>query len=303
MTGQPAIGAAGFADAPIFRGRLLRPPLSYLSGRMKILSTVACRRVPAALLMLVCSIQLARADDDAIIPDRPNVANSSKAVGHGRVQLEIGANWDRERSDERHVRTLSTPALLRIGMGETTELRVETDGRSIGHERDPATGAHTTNAGWAATSIGFKWHFADAKGALPSLGLIGTVMLPTGSRALRGDGLLPHVALSSEWRLADDWSLALTPGAGRDWDDDGARYGYGMLAASLGKKFTERTQGFLEVAAPQIASASHGGTQKQVDVGVSWLLNKNCQVDAMVVHGLNGKTPDLSLAFGLSVRR
>jgi len=263
-------------------------------------------RLHAVLLLLACSAPCAHAqsdDNDAISADRPNVANSSQVVGGGRVQLEIGVNWDRQRNDDLHVHTLSTPALLRIGVGDTTELRIETDGRSIGHEVDQATGARTTSAGWNATSIGFKWHFADGEGVYPALGLIGNVMLPTGSGALRTKGLLPQVALPAEWDLPDDWSLAVTSGAGIDLDDRGARYRYGILAASLGKKLTEHADGFFEVAAPQIASASHGGNQVQVDLGLSWRLNRNCQVDAMVVHGLNKNTPDLSLAFGLSVRR
>lgn len=261
-------------------------------------------RLQTALLVLACGAQSAHAaDDDAINPDRPNVANSSQVVGQGRVQLEIGANWDRQRSDDPHLRTLTTPALLRIGLGETTELRVETDGRSIEHGFDPASGAHSTSAGWNDTSIGFKWHFADGEGMHPALGLIGKVALPTGSSALRGRGLLPQVALAAEWELPKGWSLAVSPGAGGDLDDHGVRYGYGILAASLGKKLTEHAGGFLEVAAPQIASASHGGNQMQVDAGVSWLLNKDCQVDAIVVRGLNRNTPGLSLAFGVSVRR
>ena len=265
---------------------------------------LALPRLHAALLLLACSVPCAHADDnDVISADRPNVANSSQVVGGGRVQLEIGANWDRERNDNLYVRTLSTPALLRIGMGDTTELRIETDGRSIEHERDRATGARTTHADWSPASIGFKWHFADGEGMYPALGLIGSVILPTGSGTLRTRGLLPQVALPAEWDLPDGWSLAVTSGAGTDVDDQGARYRYGILAASLGKKLTEQADGFFEVAAPQIASAKHGGNQLQVDLGMSWRLNRDCQVDAMVVRGLNKNTPDLSLAFGLSVRR
>lgn len=266
--------------------------------------TLTRPRRQAAFLVLACSAQFAFADDgDVINPDRPNVANSSQVVGDGRLQLEIGVNWDRQRNDDLHLRTLSTPTLLRIGLGDTTELRIETDGRSIEHELDPATRARTTTAGWNATSIGFKWRFAEGEGVHPALGLIGSAALPSGSSALRVKGVLPQLVLAAEWDLPQGWSLAVTPGAGADVDDDGARYHYGILAASLGKKFTEQVQGFFEVAAPQIASASHGGDRMQVDAGVSWRLNKNCQVDAMVVHGLNRQTPDLSLAFGLSVRR
>lgn len=275
-----------------------------MADRMHTSSTFSRLCCQAAFLALACSVHPAHADDDDVIsPDRPNIANSSQVVGQGRVQLEIGVNWDRQRDDALHLRTLTTPALLRIGLGETTELRLETDGRNIEHTRDRASGARTTDAGWNATSVGFKWRLTEGEGAYPALGLIGQVALPTGSTALRGRGLLPQLVLAAEWELPQDWSLAVTQGAGSDRDDHGARYGYGILAASLGKKFNQRTQGFLEVAAPQIASSSHGGKQVQVDLGVSWLVNKDCQVDAMVVRGLNRNTPDLSLAFGLSLRR
>lgn len=251
------------------------------------------------------------ADDDTINPDRPNVANSSQVVGRGKLQLETGIQWERQRDDDSHTRTLTTPTLLRLGLNERVELRLETDGRSIAHQTDPATGTHSTQAGYADTAVGFKWHLADGDGAGdgnkagggPSLGLIGELLLPTGSRALRGHGVRPQLSLPAEWDLADGWSLDVMPGVGSDSDDSGARYGYGVLAASLGKDLGPRLKGFAELAAPQIARAAHGGTQGVLDVGLGWLVSRDCQVDTMLVHGLNKRTPDLSLAFGVSIRR
>ena len=64
------------------------------------------------------------------------------------------------------------------------------------------------------------------------------------------------------------------PGLATDSDDRARRYGYGILAASLGKEFSERLRGFVEPAAPQIASATHGGTQLSFDTGLTYLVNK-----------------------------
>lgn len=50
---------------------------------------------------------------------------------------------------------------------------------------------------------------------------------------------------------------------------------YGVFAASVGKAFGERLHGFAEVAAPQTGH----GTQAIVDTGVSWLVNKDCQLE------------------------
>lgn len=257
----------------------------------------------ACLLAGLSVLSAARADDDTINPDRPNVANSSQVVGSGRVQLETGLNWDRQRDPDAHLRTLTTPTLLRIGVADALELRLETDGRTIGHASDPSGGAHAVSAGWADFAAGVKWHLYDQDGAKPSLGVIAELLLPTGSRALRGGGFRPTLEVPAEWDLGHEWSLAMMPGVGRDADDAGSRYTYGVLAASVGKAFDERLHGFAEVAAPQIAHAAHGGTQLQFDAGVSWLVNKDCQLDAMLVRGLHRNTPELSLAFGLSVRR
>jgi hypothetical protein len=81
------------------------------------------------------------------------------------------------------------------------------------------------------------------------------------------------------------------PGVGADSDDNGARYGYGILAATLGKEFNERVRGFVELAAPQIARAAHGGTQASFDTGLTYLVNKDCQADVSLTHGLNRRTP------------
>jgi hypothetical protein len=258
----------------------------------------------ACLLAGLLSLPAAHADDDDTInPDRPNVANSSQVVGAHRMQLETGLQWDRQRDDDAHVRTLTTPTLLRIGLSDALELRVETAGRTIAHASDPGTGARTMSADWADSAAGVKWHLVDAEGARPSVGLIAEAALPTGSRALRGTGFRPSLNVPAEWDLGHEWSLGVMPGVGRDSDDAGAHYTYGVFAASLGKAFSERLHGFAEVAAPQVARAAHGGTQAVVDAGASWLVNRDCQLDAMVVHGLNRNTPDLSLAFGVSLRR
>jgi hypothetical protein len=257
----------------------------------------------ACLLAGVLALPAARADDDTINPDRPDVAESSQVVGAHRVQLEAGLQWDRQRDLDAHVRTLTTPTMLRIGLSDALELRLETEGRTIEHASDPATGVHTVDAGWSESAASVKWHIAGQDGMRPSIGLIAGVALPVGSKALRGTGFRPSLNLPADWDLGNDWSLSVMPGVGRDSDDAGSHYTYGVFAAALGKAFSERLHGFAELAAPRIARATHGGTQTVADAGVTWLVNRNCMLDAMVVHGLNRNTPDLSLAFGISVRR
>jgi hypothetical protein len=191
---------------------------------------------------------------------------------------------------------LATPTLLRIGLGDTTELRFETDGRTIEH----AGGA--TTAGYADTSVGIKWHTADQDGAAPSLGWLLHADLPSGSAALRGAGVRPSLRVAAEWELVNGVGFGIMPGVGTDNDGRGARRGYGILAATVGRDLTERLHGFVELAAPRIARAGRGGTQASVDAGVTWLLAKDIQLDAALTRGLNRRTADLGVGLGLSVR-
>ncbi|MGE5470406.1 MAG: transporter, partial [Bacteroidota bacterium] len=82
------------------------------------------RRLLLLAAAILCGLAAgARADDgDAISTDRPGFAESSQTVGKGRVQLETSLEWDRQRDDELHTRTLTTPTLLRIGVGDAIEL-------------------------------------------------------------------------------------------------------------------------------------------------------------------------------------
>jgi hypothetical protein len=254
----------------------------------------------ALCLPLICPTP-AHADDDGISTDRPDFVESSQVVGKGRIQLETSVQWERDRHADPQSRTLSTPTLLRIGVGESTELRIETDGRNVIHSSGEAT-----VAGYADTALGVKWHLADQQGegfGAPSMGVLLHADLPRGSRALRGHGVRPSLRLAAEWDLAGGYSFGVMPGLGQESDDDGRRYGYGILAATLGKEFNERVRGFVELAAPQIARSTHGGTQASFDTGLTYLVNKDVQVDFSLTHGLNRRTPDLSLAFGLSIRK
>jgi hypothetical protein len=239
----------------------------------------------------------AAADDDTIATDRPDFVESSQVVGRGRVQLETSLQWERARAEGVTARTSTTPTLLRVGVGDTLELRAETDGRTIAH----AAGA--TTAGYADTSLGLKWHVADQHGTAPSLGVLLHADLPSGSAGLRGTGVRPSLRLAAEWELADGLSFGVMPGVGTDNDERGARRGYGILAATLGRDLTERLHGFVELAAPRIGRADRGGTETSFDTGVTWMLARDMQLDAALTRGLNRRTADLGIGLGLSVRR
>lgn len=259
----------------------------------------------AALAACTLAALPAHADgDEPLSTDRPDVVESSQVVGKGRVQIETSVQWERQRGDGPRSETLSTPTLLRVGAGKQFELRVETDGRERIRSSDSAGTSRV--AAYADSAVGVKWHAADQEGeglaARPSIAWLAHADLPTGSRALRGHGVRPSLRMVAEWELADGYALGVMPGLAVESDEAGKRYGFGLLAATVGKDFNERVRGFVELAASQIARAAHGGTEATFDAGLAYLLNKDCQLDVALARGLNRRSPDLRLGVGLSVR-
>ncbi|VXB00696.1 transporter [Massilia sp. 9I] len=236
---------------------------------------------------------------DTIATDRPDFVESSNVVGKARLQVETSLLLERDHSGPLRARTVATPTLLRYGVGETIELRVETDGRI--DQRLTEGGLRAKDSGYADTSLGLKWHVMDDSGSLPSVGVLLHADLDSGSRAFRGQGVRPSLRVVGEWELPADYSLGVMPGVGVERDDSG-RYRYGILGVVLGKSFNERLRGFVEVALPQIAKGAHGGTQATFDIGGAYLLSDTVQVDAMFSRGLNSRTPDTAFTLGFSFK-
>ena len=100
---------------------------------------------------------------------------------------------------------LPTVAALRAGGAEVVawdddepaRARAEADGRTIAHA------GGVTQAGYADTSFGMKWHAADQAGRAPSLGVLLHADVSSGSTALRGAKVRPSLRLAAEWELAE----------------------------------------------------------------------------------------------------
>ncbi|MDY0745734.1 transporter [Paucibacter sp. R3-3] len=236
--------------------------------------------------------------DEGIVTDRPDFVESSDVVGKGRFQLETSVSAERSKVDGLHVRSISTPTLLRLGVGDTLELRMETDGWM----RETSSGV--SEHGMNDISVGTKWHVLDGDESSnrPSVAWLLHFDLATGSRAFRGQGTRPSLRLTAEWDLPDGYGLGVMTGAYRERNDAGRSFTGGILAATFGKSFTEKLHGFVELAGQQITSARNGGSVVTFDTGASYLLSESVQVDSALFFGLNKTSPDVGWTIGISAK-
>lgn len=242
--------------------------------------------------------------EDSIQTDRPDFVESSNTVGKGVFQFETSASWSRDKSDGIKVRELSTPTLLRYGTSENWEVRLETDGRVHQTTDDRAAPGSDRESGYADYSLGLKWHQQDGddKTMTPSVGWLFHLDMPGGSGAFRSHKVRPSVRGVAEWELPDDYSLGLMGGLTYGANDDGDRYWAPILGVVLGKSFTDKLRGFVELAGEELRRDKDGGSSVALDVGTAYLITDDVQVDAVLSRGLNEFTADYTLGFGLSMR-
>lgn len=255
----------------------------------------------AAFVAALLSSALAHAEE-AIATDRPDFVESSDVVGAGRFQVETGLASDRHTQDGITVRTFTTPTLFRYGIGETTELRLETDGFTRERARDSVAGTSTTARGWSDLSFGIKWHVLEGKDSTPGVAWLLHVDTATGSKAFRGAGLRPSLRAAIEWELPENFSLGVMPGVYVDRNDAGKRFTGAIFAATIGKEWSPRWHSFLEVAGQQLASKRNGGSVVTLDAGLAFVATPTLQFDVEVARGLSDAAPDFQSGVGASFK-
>ena len=236
--------------------------------------------------------------------DRPDFVESSDVVDAGRVQLELGLSFERDRAAGMTRRLRSTPALLRIGLGHGLEARVETDGLLREQSTDTARGITTRNSGSADVSLGLKWHMGngDASTGMPSTAWLLHLDLDSGSSAFRGSGKRPSLRFVAEWELPGETSIGVMPGLAKDTDDQGKHFTAGILAATISTELSPGWRGFVELAGQRLASKTRGDNVVSFDTGVTYLLNQDMQMDLSLQRGLTRATAELAYGLGWSVR-
>jgi hypothetical protein len=226
-------------------------------------------RVAATVFLLLVPV-FTHAQDAAIVADRPGLADGATTVGHGVAQLETGVTADDER--------LTLPTLLRFGLTDGFELRIESD-------------VVSDDGDIAPVSAGFKLRLRD--GAFP-LSLIASVQPPSGGGSLRSTEFEGEARLVSDIDLAE--GLSLTPNVGVSVAEGGGAAA--IFAASL-----EREMGRALPFVDFEATIADGDTSVIADAGVAWVVRPDTQLDISAGVNVTGdEYPDWFIAAGYSRR-
>ena len=248
----------------------------------------------AGLLHIAALAYAEPADDnqnDYINADRPGIADGSNVVGQGRFQIETGIQLERHRhSSDRDVTTF-IPTLLRLGISQNLEARMEGETYTW-MKRNNSNQGTKLNKGFAPSSLGLKYHFIDPEGVeRPSVGAIVRVFPPSGSGSFRTTRTTGDFRLAADWDFAPQWSLNPNIGvAAYQEDPDSPRYVAGLLAATLNYNPSKTFNIFLDMGL-QSPESHRGKTSVIFDVGLAYIIGHNTQLDISVGTGATGVTP------------
>lgn len=236
---------------------------------------------------------------DVIATDRPDFTEASSTVGKGRIQLEAGYTFFRDRTAGVTTLTHSYPeALFRIGMfAEWFELRIGQNLQSSGfHSR--------FDSGATDMYLGVKLGLTEQERFCPETALILQMTLPTGSDAFTSQRVHPGLNMLYGWDVIPD-RITLGGSSQANAAVDDANQSYVQLAQSLtvGYTLTSKLGAYTEVFALFPHGATMGvGPEYYFDGGFTYKVTNDFQLDIRAGVGLNRQATDYFTGAGFAYR-
>jgi hypothetical protein len=233
-------------------------------------------------------------DQGVINPDRPGLTNGSMVVGH-HVEIELGAEY--ERHDSGHTNLYYLPTLLRIGINNQWEFRVE------GNDYTSQDASGVLSRGYQPFSFGAKYHFMDQSGTKrPSLGVMARVFPANGGGGFQSTETTGDGRFAIDWNLTDALKLSMNIGVGFYQDGNNRSYSAFLWAMVMSDNLTPALSIYIDTGL-QAPESLQGQNQVLFDAGLAYVIGKNVQLDFSVGTGVSGLTsPRPGAGVGVSYR-
>lgn len=244
-----------------------------------------------------------QASGDSINPDRPGIADGSAVIGRGWFQLEAGLQQERRSDASIKERATTIPSLLRVGLTDRFEVRVESNTFTRITVTGPGSASASTSD-FAPISIGAKLQFQDSKGLThPSLGVIGRVFPRSGTSNVKTTKTTGDVRFAADWDVTPKISINPNVGIGKYEGDAGETFTTALFALTVSTFNDAKTiNPFVDVSI-QTVEGPGAGSAIIVDGGVAYIPKPNVQLDISAGKRARGESPaNWFIAAGVSFR-
>jgi hypothetical protein len=240
--------------------------------------------------------------------DRPDKTESPYTVDAGHLQVELDLatySRDRNRSEGGNLLTENLgilPINLKLGLSDSTDIQLLVDPHVRRTVTDRATGFRERVSGFGDITLRLKHNLWGNNGGRTALALMPFVTLPTSSNGLGTDraefGLIVPLAIGVSERIG----IGLMTEIDLVGAPDGGGYAVTLInSATISYSLTERLGAYTELFTER---GTEQGARWIVtgDVGLTYALTENLQLDGGVNIGITQAADDLELFMGVSRR-
>lgn len=236
-------------------------------------------------------------------PARPGLGTPACTMAPGRVSVETAlADWTLDKQGgDRTDTVLIGDSLTRIGLTDTIEAQV--GWMPAGYVRDRSGGVVTRATRSGDMTLGLKANFASPDGSGLSIAVQPFVTVPVGRTPVGAGDWSTGVAVPATFDLSQAVNFEFTPEIDAAVDQDGrgrhlAMSGVAGIAVAASDALTIT----LEDEVVRDDDPAGRTTQDLVSLSLAWMARDDLQLDIGAVAGLDRRSPDAELYFGLSRR-
>ncbi|NJM80434.1 MAG: transporter [Flavobacterium sp.] len=182
--------------------------------------------------------------------------------------------------------------VIRYGISETVELSALIDYQSEQTKFDTNT---TSLSGLSNLHFGFRVHFNNQKGWIPTTGFQMRLKIPKVSNDFGSNQLATVMVFVANWSLPKNMSIATNWILSYNGNDN---YPTGKYVVNFGFPIYKKLSGFIE----NYGQLNQGIFQTRFDGGFAYLVSNNVQLDLSAGYGNNQNVKDYFISTGISYR-
>ncbi|PHQ57634.1 MAG: hypothetical protein COC16_00495 [Lutibacter sp.] len=226
-----------------------------------------------------------------IVTDRPDQTESSSTIPKGSLQIEMGLVA--LTADDNSVTNFAgSSTLLRYGISEKIELRIFNQYES---NKKGLEGGEVKVSGLSDLELGFKVQLFKKEGVNTEIAFLSHAIVPTAKSELSNNNLGTINKLSISHNMSE--SISLGYNVGYDYIEQISSFTY---SAALGLSISKSFGGYIESYG---AFFEGGFFESNFDIGFTYLLNPNFQLDVSYGAGLNNDMQYASTGFSWNIPR
>lgn len=254
------------------------------------------------LFAIFCSLLSlsAWAEEESLVTDRPDTAESSLVVGKYRLQVETSFGFGHNDDAGVMNRTYNFPTLVRFGVLPWLELRAEGEVAQIQKQE-----GQPPERGFTDIAAGFKTHLLDNEGWVPSMGVLFHIGTPAGNDNFSSNTFEPMLKWLNDWSLPADFALGTNIGfdvpARNPAGEKYARFLYAVTTGHPVSFISDQLNAFVELQGI-FPTDSSDPAEHTFDSGFTFLVTNDIQLDTFVQIGLTEGATDITTGLGFSWR-